>query len=100
MKKWYWFLGIVVAAIAAIATKKVLEQSKLSAEETLEFTKRAFSAKGHVQGAWISATPELYAYEGQEYEVYKGGISILEDDRETTYQFTADSETGALLEYV
>lgn len=99
MKKRYWLVGIGVAISAALMTKKVLDERSLSAEDALEYTKRAFSAKGHVQGAWISASPEVYTYDGREYDVFKGGISVLENDEETTYQFTVDSETGALLEY-
>ena len=71
MKKRYWFIGIGVAVIAALMTKKALNERSLSAENALEYTKRAFSAKGHVQGAWISASPEIYTYDGREYDVYK-----------------------------
>lgn len=99
MKKSYLLAGIGVAVVAALVTKKVLDERSLSAEDALEYTKRAFSAKGHVQGAWISAAPETYSYDGREYDVYKGGISVFENEEEKTYQFTVDSETGALLEY-
>ena len=85
MKKRYWFVGIGVAVIAALMTKKALDEPCLSAEDALEYTKRAFSAKGNVQGAWISASPEIYTYDGREYDVYKGGISVLENDEEKTY---------------
>ena len=99
MKKRYWIIGLAAAVVAAFAVKKAVDNKQLSAEEALEITRRTFSAKGRVQGAWISATPEAYAYESRDYQSYKGGISVLEGDDEKTYQFTVDAETGALLEY-
>lgn len=73
---------MAAAVVAAFAVKKAVDNKQLSAEEALEITKRTFSAKGRVQGAWISATPEAYAYESRDYQSYKGGISVLEGDDE------------------
>lgn len=84
--------GLVVIAYTLLS-----KDDKMSSQKVLKRAKDHFKSQGPIQGSWIEMTPADYTHQGEEIEVYYGGITRLENDQATQYEFTADAYTGQVL---
>jgi predicted small secreted protein len=97
---WRTFLTGAGAGLAAgILLHKTINQNQvISSEKALHIAKTAFKKHGPIQGSWIITEKQPYTKSLLQYEVYKGGISRLVDQKLEQYEFIVDSSTGAILD--
>ena len=94
-----FFLGAAVGMVGGYVTKEILTQkTNVSPERVLGTVKKHFQQKGPVQGSWIHMEAEPYVKNQITYRVYKGGISQNIDGALKQYEFTADAQTGTIIE--
>lgn len=77
---------------------KQLENNTLSAEKALSKVKAAVGQSNHIDGSWIHMTSQSLERYGLDYEVYKGGVTLTQNDTVKHYDFTVDANTGTVLE--
>ncbi|WP_342780672.1 PepSY domain-containing protein [Bacillus marasmi] len=73
------------------------QPKKISPEKILQQVKAAFKENGPISGSWIHMKAEPYEKNHLSYVVYKGGISKMNQDGPTQYEFIADATTGTIL---
>ncbi|WLD92415.1 PepSY domain-containing protein [Alkalihalobacillus sp. AL-G] len=85
-------LGTAIGFIAGVFITKQVSERSVSPELALKKVKQKFPEK--IDGSWIYTTKETIALNELDYNVYKGGLTCLDQH----YEFTVDAETGAILE--
>ena len=94
-----FFSGVAIGlAIGIFAAKTTEKLGTLNSEDVLAKVKNELKKKGKITGSWIIAQPETYQKNDLTYQVYRGGITCLQDHQSTTYEFLADAKTGTVLE--
>jgi predicted small secreted protein len=91
-------LSISLGIAIGLLVQKQLDDKTLSAEKALSKVKQAVKQKHQIDGSWIHMTPEQIERHGLDYDVYKGGLTLTKNDQVKHYDFTADAETGSVLE--
>lgn len=92
-------MGIGIGAGFAIGTavQKYNQTKYISSHTALNTAKEIFSQRGDISGSWISMTPELFTHLGTEYEVFHGGISIIDGELTRRFEFFIESRLGTIL---
>lgn len=70
----------------------------ISPDKVLSNVRDAFLTEGPIEGSWIEATRKPTQKFAITQELYRGGISRLEDGKLVSYEFAADAKTGTVLE--
>ncbi|MBF4499798.1 MULTISPECIES: PepSY domain-containing protein [Savagea] len=99
MKLKDFILGIATGVAATIAVQQAMTQiSKYApADNVLNEVKNAFLKEGPIEGSWIVMQPEEYQNGILTTEVYRGGITRLDNGNLQQFEFVADAKTGTLL---
>ncbi|WP_071131815.1 hypothetical protein [Enterococcus timonensis] len=88
-------LGAVIGSYSAWLLKA---QAKKAPEEILAKVKNAFLKEGPITGSWIESTKKKVRKFAITQEIYQGGIHRVEDGQNIQYAFTADANTGSIVE--
>ncbi|WP_062354899.1 PepSY domain-containing protein [Bacillus kwashiorkori] len=101
-KKWK---GIIIGTVCGLAigwaSKTLVEKKNFSSEEVLHKVKKELVNSGKTRkiiGSWIVCTPEKFVKDMLTYKVFRGGVTMLTDNEQTTYEFIADAKTGTILD--
>ncbi len=95
---WKVVAGVAGGFAAGYGIANYVNESTLSdPEKVLSEIKKKFSSLGQVEGTWILMTPEKYHDDILDYDVYQGGITVVNDKSSIVYEFIADAKTGAVL---
>lgn len=98
--KWKsFFLGAAVGLIGGYAARELVSnQTLLPADRVLQKSKRLFKENGPIYGSWIQMKAEPFERNQISYQVYKGGISRMNNGEKEQFEFIADACTGTILE--
>lgn len=88
-------LGLVLGYFVKQQTE---ENKKISPEKALKQAKEIFKKNGPINGSWIYMKTEEYESNGLLYNVYRGGVTRLENGENKQYEFYADADTGTIIE--
>ena len=86
------------SGLAGFLIGKLLGNRKMSANKILRRIRRDFRTEGPVAGSWIEHFTKPYQPFAFKTDVYRGGISRIEDGQVVNYNFLADAHTGTLLQ--
>lgn len=84
--------GLAVFAYVLLSRDRILKSEKV-----LKLAKESFKAEGPIEGSWIEMTVDTYTHNGEEIEVYHGGVTRTVDGQTTQIEFVADAYTGEVL---
>ncbi len=100
MKLKEFLVGILTGVAAGIVVNKVLEQvdPNVAAEEVLSSIKKSFKEEGPIDGSWIVMKTEPFSNNAIKMDVYRGGISRINNGQLEQFEFAADSKTGTVVE--
>ncbi|WP_281164806.1 hypothetical protein [Liquorilactobacillus sicerae] len=91
--------GAIAGFISGLQANGNLQQpTKLTPQQILKKIRAAFQAETPVQDSWINMQPQHFQRFALKADVYRGGISRLEDQQLIQYDFLADANTGSVLE--
>ncbi|WP_050616090.1 PepSY domain-containing protein [Bacillus testis] len=94
-------LGAAAGFICGYAAKCVIDNNNTpSPDDVLTHVKDAVKENGKVIGSWILMKPESYVKNGLQYEVFKGGLTKIDNDEQTQFEFVADATTGTVLDLI
>ncbi|MFS0780516.1 hypothetical protein [Bacillus sp. 1P06AnD] len=94
-------LGAAAGFACGYAAKSIIDnKNNPSPDAVLTHVKNAVKANGKIIGSWILMKPEHYVKNGLQYEVFKGGLTKLEDEEQKQFEFVADATTGTVIEMV
>ncbi|PRO65394.1 PepSY domain-containing protein [Alkalicoccus urumqiensis] len=100
---WKRFAAGVGAGVAVtVLAKTTMDQKEtlMQPEKALKLVKKKASEMGRVEGSWVHMIPESYDQEQLSYDAYRGGITVAEEDGNTSaYEFFVDAATGTVLEF-
>lgn len=92
-------IGTVVGFACGYATKYMVDKyTNQSPDTILSQVKETLKADGKIIGSWILMTPEKFHKNGLEYEVFKGGLTKIANEKQRQLHFVADASTGTILE--
>lgn len=92
-------IGIGIGLVTGLATALVAKRKKqLAADDVLNKIKKEFLKEGPIEGSWINFEKKPIRKFAIHTEGYSGGITRLEDEHLTTYEFLADANTGSVLD--
>lgn len=91
-------IGAIAGFFSGLQARENLQQPKLTPQQILKKIRRAFQAETPVQDSWINMKPQHFQKFAIKTDVYRGGISRLEDQQLIQYDFLADANTGSVLE--
>jgi predicted small secreted protein len=99
----YFEAGITSGILAGIvggvfATKLIQKKKTLTSKDVLEKVKKAFLKEGPIEASYIHQEKEAYNKFAIHSKNYRGGILRLEDGKMVTYEFTADAQTGTVID--
>ncbi|SDB81168.1 hypothetical protein [Shouchella lonarensis] len=95
----HFSLGLSVGILLGYITAKACKKTSLSPEQILKKVKARAKKDCIVSDSWIQMEPETVERSGLTYDVYRGGITKATVDGPIHYEFLADRENGALLEF-
>jgi predicted small secreted protein len=99
MKIKNFLIGTACGFVAGWAFQSYLKDSKLySSEEVLKRVKEAIKKDGKIIGSWIVTKPETIDRHSVSYQVYRGGITKLTEEKQINVEFLADAKSGTILE--
>lgn len=97
MKQYKNGIAVLIGAILGfLIVLKIRKQMNLP-EVALERAKNMFQA-GTITGSWIVMEKETMTKDGQEIQVYKGGLTHLVNDSSYEYRFIADANNAEIIE--
>lgn len=73
----------------------LVEESPMNSETVLKNVREQFLKEGPIEGSWIELDTFHYKKFALETDVYRGGISRIEDGQLAQYEFIADAYTGS-----
>lgn len=98
-KKFAAGVGTGVAVTVLAKTTMDQKESVLSPEKALKIVKKKAGEIGRIEGSWVHMMTEPCEHEHLMYDVYRGGVTIAEDDGTVNaYEFYVDAPTGAIIE--
>lgn len=97
MKGKYFFLGLGLGIASTYLLKDQIKPMSISSDKALELVKKAFKAKGPIDGSWIYTHPETYSNEHLSYEVFKAGVSRTVNNQLEQYEAFVDTKTGTIV---
>ncbi|HEY4579372.1 MAG TPA: PepSY domain-containing protein [Savagea sp.] len=102
MKLKDYLLGVVTGVAATFAVQQAMNQlvKYAPADGVLKEVKKAFLQEGPIEGSWIVMQPEPYQNSVITMEVYRGGISRLQNGQLQQFEFVADANTGTIIEVI
>lgn len=92
-------VGIGIGAgigISAILQKKC-SSLYISPEKALSIAKEAFSKTGELTGSWIHMVPEQVENFHLPYEVYRGGVTVKQENGNERYEFFVEATSGTII---
>ncbi|SDO13600.1 PepSY domain-containing protein [Alkalicoccus daliensis] len=99
---WKRFAAGVGAGVAVtMIAKNTLDQkeSLLAPEKALKLVKKKASELGTIEGSWVHMITEQYEKEQLAYDVYRGGITIAEENGTVeAYEFYVDAVSGTIID--
>ncbi|CAM3855364.1 PepSY domain-containing protein [Alkalicoccus chagannorensis] len=100
---WKRFAAGVGAGVAVtMLAKSTMDQREapVAPEKALKLVKKKASELGTIEGSWVHMTTEKLEQEQLEYDVYRGGITITEEDGSAAaYEFFVDAPTGTIVSF-
>lgn len=94
-----FLLGAAVGVVSGYAVKEIISQKTyVSPEKVLENVKKQFNQNGPINGSWIHMITEPFEKHDIKYQVYKGGISKIQNGVNEQFEFIADALTGTLID--
>ncbi|MFC4737597.1 PepSY domain-containing protein [Bacillus daqingensis] len=99
---WKRFAAGVGAGVAVtMIAKNTLDQKEtvLAPEKALKLVKKKASDIGKIEGSWVHMITERYEKDQLVYDVYRGGVTIEEEDGVFAYEFRVDAATGSILDF-
>lgn len=97
--KWKGFLlGALTGIAVGWLTKTITDNQYYSPEEVLQNVKKRMKPKGKITGSWIMTNPEQIDMNTISYQVYRGGITCINDEEKSNFEFLADAKTGTIIE--
>lgn len=92
-------VGVGIGAGVAIGTlvEKYCQTRHISSHTALKKAKEILSQKGSVTGSWINMTSESFTHLGTEYDVFHGGVSLLDGEITRRFEFYIESKLGTIL---
>ena len=92
-------IGTAIGFVCGYATKQAINKwSQPSPDAILHSVKEKIRENGKIIGSWILMKPEMYTKNGLQYNVYKGGVTVLSDDEQQQLEFVADATTGTIID--
>lgn len=95
-------IGVGLFAIGALvgylSKQYLVERKTVDADLVLNNVKDDFKDTGDIEGAWIELNPVEHEIFPHKTDVFKGGISRIEDDNLVQYEFIADAHTGTIMD--
>ncbi|MCU9614247.1 PepSY domain-containing protein [Caldibacillus lycopersici] len=92
-------IGVAAGVAASLLTKSIVARNHLfSSEEVLQNMKNMLKDNGKIIGSWIMTKPETLEKNASAYQVYRGGITREDENRQTDYEFVIDAKSGSILE--
>lgn len=96
-----FLIGVIAGAFigSVVAPSILAKKKKLSPENVLKQVKNQLENKGKIIGSWIYMQPETYEKNSLSYQVYQGGITISDKEKNIFHlQFVADTKTGVIID--
>lgn len=91
--------GAVIGLTVGYVVREAIGQTRnVDPEKVLEHMKNEFKKSGAISGSWIQMEAEPYEKGMIHYQVYKGGITKQENDKNEQFEFIADAATGTILD--
>ncbi|RRG09880.1 MAG: hypothetical protein DUD32_06730 [Lactobacillus sp.] len=97
LNSWTLPITLGVSGVLGFFLGQKLKNRQQSPSEILTRVKSGFQKEGPLEGSWIESKTIPFQRFAYKTRVYRGGISRLEDNQRTTYEFLADAETGSIL---
>lgn len=97
MKGKYFLLGLGLGIASTYLLKDQITPKSISSDKALELVKKAFKAKGPIDGSWIYTVPETFSIDPLSYDVFKAGISRTVNDQLEQYEAFIDINTGTII---
>ncbi|KRL99824.1 hypothetical protein [Liquorilactobacillus satsumensis] len=92
-------LGILTGFIGGLQARNAVHKRELlSSRAILANVKHSFQNETPIQDSWIATKPQPFQKFALRTNVYRGGLSRLEDHQLVRYEFTADAKTGSILD--
>lgn len=96
--------GIGAGVAVTMIAKTTLDQkdTQLAPEKALKLVKKKASDLGTIEGSWVHMITETYEKDHLVYDVYRGGITLNENESEGTvsaYEFFVDAATGTIIDF-
>jgi hypothetical protein len=91
-------LGFTTGFFAAAVLLSRADAGLMRPDRILKRMKDHFRTYGQITGSWILETPEWFSSSDQKIQVYRGGVTVLQDGARKTFEFLSDATTGNLLE--
>lgn len=92
--------GILTGIAAGIVVSEVFNRMNrhVPADTVLNELKEAFKQEGPIDGSWIVMKTEPFTKHKLPMEVYRGGISRVQNGELEQFEFAADARTGSIVE--
>ncbi|HEY4566801.1 hypothetical protein GOP80_10580 [Planococcaceae bacterium Storch 2/2-2] len=102
MKLRDFVLGVVTGVAATVAVQRAMSEMApyAPADAVLSNVKETFLKEGPIEGSWIVMEPETYEKNVLTLDVYRGGITRMENGKVQQYEFIADAQTGTVIDVI
>ncbi len=102
MKVNNFLAGVLTGVAAGIVVSETIDRlnKNVSADTVLNTVKEAFKTEGPIDGSWIVMKTEPFQNNVISMDVYRGGISRINNGELEQFEFAADAKTGTVVELV
>ena len=102
MKLKDFLAGVLTGVAAGLIVNQAIGRIEMNtpAEDVLRSVKEAFKKEGPIDGSWIVMKPEPFHNGVITMDVYRGGISRMQNGSLEQFEFAADSKTGTVVELI